>query len=338
MNAAGSTDAQLGLEAGDGLGASAALIDAVIAPVLRLPDQREDGFRLVDRAGPRVVTSDVFAVDPLVFPGGDIGLLAAAGVCNDLLASGARITEVALGVYASSFLATSTLRACLDSFGSALDSLGASVVCGDTKVHSERQPELLLFATGLGVALSERRFDLADTLAGDDIIVTGPLGDHAIAVLSAREGLGFESVVSSDARPLNGPIEELIARNLVHSLRDLTRGGLVAAVWDGFVATGLGWAIDDEHIPVHRPVRAAAEMLGLDVLTLTNEGSMLITAPIATRDQILTVLRSWPQTAESAVIGTVTDRGDTSGPVLVGPRGTRRPITLPYGIGVPRLC
>ncbi|MEU4220875.1 AIR synthase-related protein [Actinoplanes sp. NPDC026623] len=329
---------RLGLAAGDGLGASSALIDTLIAPLLDLPDVREDGFRLAQRTEPRVITSDVFSVDPLIFPGGDIGLLAATGACNDLLASGARITEAALGIFAAADLERATLQRCLESFAAPLAELGASVVCGDTKISPFREPELLLFVTALGVALSPQRFDMADTEAGDVIIVTGALGDHAIAVLSEREGLGFEAVVRSDARLLNGPIEELIGAGELHSIRDLTRGGLVGGLWDGFRATGLTWSVREESIPVHRPVRAAAEMLGLDVLTLTNEGCMLLTARAEHSEHVIETLRKWPETAEAEVIGTVARGGDVLGPQLISDRRGPKLIPMPGGIGIPRLC
>lgn len=329
---------RIGIAAGDGLGASSRLLDAVLEPVLRLSGTREDGFRLAATDTDRVITTDVFSVDPIVFPGGDIGSLAAAGICNDLLAGGARVTDIALGVYASAHLRTATLRECLASFNALVAPLGAQVVCGDTKVHPGERPELLLFATALGSALSERRFDLADTRPGDDIVITGPIGDHTIAVLSAREGLGFESVVTSDARPLHDPIADLIGRDLVHSLRDLTRGGLTAALWDGYRATKLCWAVFEEAVPVNRPVRAAVEMLGLDAFTLTNEGCMLITCPPEHRRTVLEILRSRPGTARAEVIGVVREEPDGIGPVLVRSTGAERPIVLPHGVGIPRLC
>jgi hydrogenase expression/formation protein HypE len=338
MSGSDQTSERIGIAAGDGLGASALLMDSVLEPILRLSGMREDGFRLATCDAERVITTDVFSVDPIIFPGGNIGSLAAAGVCNDLLASGADVREIALGVYASANLETATLRECLESFNALVEPLGAQIVCGDTKVHPSSKPELLLFATALGTALSKRRFDLADTRAGDDIIITGALGDHAIAVLSAREGLGFESTVTSDARPLHDPIAKLVAQDLVHSLRDLTRGGLTAALWDGYRATKLEWAVYEKAVPVHRPVRAAAEMLGLDVLTLTNEGCMLITCESEHRETVMEVLRSCPSTAEAAVIGTVREERDGVGPVLVGPLGGPRVLVLPHGIGVPRLC
>ena len=328
----------VGLEAGDGLAASASLLDDLIAPALHLHPGREDGFWLSSRDGSRVVTADVFSVDPLIFPGGNIGALAAIGVCNDLLASGARPTEVALGVYASADLRLDVFRQCLESFRSVLEVHGAEVVCGDTKVHPDTQPELLLFATALGVAYSDRRFDLADTGPGDVIIVTGHLGDHTIAVLSMREGLGFESVVRSDAQPLMHPLTEIIQQQLAHSMRDLTRGGLIAALWDGFKANGLCWSVDEDLIPVRRPVRAAAEMLGLDVLSLTNEGCMLITTAARNQEEVLALLHSHPETANATAIGTVENDPTVSGPILRSREGVTRLIPALRGIGVPRLC
>jgi hydrogenase expression/formation protein HypE len=329
---------RVGLAAGDGLGASGLLMDTVLEPALRLSGMREDGFRLAARDAELIITADVFSVDPIFFPGGNIGSLAAAGVCNDLLASGGVVSEIALGVYASAELETARLQDCLASFYAVVEPLGARIVCGDTKVHPSARPELLLFATGLAAARSQRRFDLADTQPGDDIIVTGALGDHAIAVLSAREGLGFESVVTSDAGSLHDPVARLISEGLVHSLRDLTRGGLTAALWDGYRATKLSWAVHEDALPVHRPVRAAAEMLGLDVLTLTNEGCMLVTCEPRHRGTVMHVLRSRPSTAEAAVIGTVRGEDADVGPVLIDSRGTARCLVLPHGIGVPRLC
>jgi hydrogenase expression/formation protein HypE len=328
----------LGLAAGDGLGASNLLLDSVLAPALRLSSSREDGFRLAPGDTARVITTDVFSVDPIIFPGGNIGTLAAAGVCNDLLASGANVREVALGVYASAHLRTETLRTCLTSFHALLEPLGAQIVCGDTKVHPSAKPELLLFATALGTAMSESHFDLADTRPGDDIIITGALGDHAIAVISAREGLGFESAVSSDARTLYDPVAQLIVAGVLHSLRDLTRGGLTAALWDGYRATKLAWMVHEDALPVHRPVLAAAEMLGLDVLTLTNEGCMLMTCAPQHRETVMGILRASRTSAEATIIGTVQADAAPVGPVLTGRPGGARLIPLPNGIGVPRLC
>lgn len=329
---------RLGLAAGEGLGASGRLIREVLKPALRLRGELEDGHRLAPTEHDRVITSDVFSVDPIRFPGGNIGGLAAAGVCNDLLASGALVTDVALGIFASAELEISVLLECLESFASVLADHQAWVVCGDTKVHPSPAPELLLFATGVGRAWSDARFDLGDTADGDAIIISGSLGDHSIAVLSQREGLGYESVVTSDARSLVNSIAPLARSGLIHSMRDLTRGGLVAALWDGFAATGLQWRVDERSIPVKMPVRAAAEMLGIDVLALTNEGCMLITCPAAKCSGVLDVLRASEATAGATAIGSVAQVDNSLGPVLIDDGGIARLLPLPHAMGIPRLC
>lgn len=330
-------DTVVGLDTGDGLGASAEFLREFLSPILKLPKDLEDGYRFTNDCKEQVVTADVFSVDPIIFPGGNIGGIAAAGVINDLLASGARVRQVSLGIYASAKLARSVLADCLDTFVQEITSQGGAVVCGDTKVHADRTPELLLFVTGIGAPWSSERYDLSATCSGDDIIVTGSLGSHSLAVLTAREGLGFEAVIASDVCSLTQPIADVAKRGLVHSLRDLTRGGLIAGLWDGFKSTTLLWSVFEEIIPVDRSVRAAAEMLGLDPLALTNEGCMMITAPFENRDLLLRALHAHDSTSGARVIGTVS--GPTNiGPLIKSRAGDMRLLPLPRGIGVPRLC
>jgi hydrogenase expression/formation protein HypE len=327
----------IGLAAGDGLGASSALIRDVVRPILKLHSKLEDGAR-VDLAGASmVVTTDLYSVDPLHFPGGDIGLLAACGAINDLAASGARIRHCTLGIYASAQLPVSTLEHCLESFAQLVLAEGAVVICGDTKVHNDAKPELILCVTAMGAPITDSSFDLDATMPGDDIVITGPLGDHSIAVLSAREGLGFDSVVSSDAKPMIEPVAELAEAGLVHSLRDLTRGGLVAALWDAYRATGLDWTVNADAIPVRDRTQAAAEMIGLDPLALTNEGCMLVTAPRAHRERVLDIMASHSSTKEAVVIGTVMD-ASAPGPMIIRSDASRTLLSLPSGLGIPRLC
>lgn len=327
----------IGLAAGDGLGDSSTMLTEILAPVLRLPTKLEDGHRLDIDAGPIVVTTDVFSVDPIVFPGGDIGRLAACGAVNDLAASGARLSSCTLGIYASAELERAVLERCLRSFADVVIAEGGQVVAGDTKVHPDRRPELLLFVTALGRPCTLSSLDLDETRAGDDVYVTGPLGDHSIAVLSAREGLGFESVVQSDASPLSEPVLALAEAGLLHSARDLTRGGLVAALWDLYSAAGLACEIRRADLPIGERTQAAADMLGLDVLALTNEGCMLITAPREHRARVLKVLHDHTATAQAALVGQIAD-GPSLGPTLTVDGAGEVVIPLPRGLGVPRLC
>lgn len=328
---------RIGIAAGDGLGMSQELICDFLSPILNLPRDLEDGYRFPCDSQDLVMTSDGFTVEPLVFPGGNIGLIAATGVINDLLASGALIRQVSLGIYVSAELERSVLADCLKSFAYEVTSNGGAVVCGDTKVHTDCKPELLFFVTAIGVPWSNNRYDLSATCEGDDIFVTGALGNHSLAVLSAREGLGFESVIVSDTRSLTQPIVDLARQDLIHSMRDLTRGGLISGLWDGFKATSLCWSVNEDALPVEGSVQAAAELLGLDPLAMTNEGCMMITAPSENRNAILSTLTAHKSTEGARLIGTVGSAA-TVGPLIHTVRGDFRILPLPSGIGVPRLC
>lgn len=333
-------DDLVGLASGDGLGAATELLESIVYPCLRVSGGQDDGAWT---AGPRgawqVVTTDLFVVDPVEFPGGNIGKLAAAGCVNDLLASGARTRAVTVGLYLSAYLSRALLARMLDAFRAELDRAGAEVVCGDTKVHPGRDPLLLMAVTGVGEPFGDRRYALADARPGDLLVVTGPLGAHTIAVLSAREGLGFERVVRSDVQPLLEPIGSLAERGLPRCLRDLTRGGLVAALWEGARATDLLWEIDADAIPVDHEVRAATELLGLDPLTLANEGCMLLVVPPAKADEALRLLRGYDATARATVVGRIRAAADGVGAALAGHgEGPVKVLPYPAGIGIPRLC
>jgi hydrogenase expression/formation protein HypE len=330
----------VGLASGDGLGAATELLESVIYPRLRVSGGQDDGAWTPTLAGAwQVVTTDLFAVDPIEFPGGNIGKLAAAGCINDLLASGARARTLTVGLYLSAYLQRNVLGRMLDTFRTELDRAGAEVVCGDTKVHPGRDPLLLLAVTAVGEPIGDRRYALAEAVPGDLLMVTGPLGAHTIAVLSAREGLGFERVVRSDVQPLLGPIGALVERSLARCLRDLTRGGLVGALWEGARATDLLWEIDADAVPVDRDVRAAAELLGLDPLTLANEGTMLLVVPPAEAEEVLRLLRGHDATARTAVVGRIAPAADGVGAAVVRDgEGSVKVLPYPAGIGIPRLC
>jgi hydrogenase expression/formation protein HypE len=332
-----SSHGPIGIEAGDGLAASSDLLRRVLQPILGLPKVLEDGHRFTPTAGDQVITTDIYSVEPIEFPGGDIGTLAACGSINDLAVSGAQMTYCSLGIYASAQLELSRLEAVLQTFAGLIHQQGAAIVCGDTKVHPDRMPELLLFVTAVGSPWDAATFDLTGARQGDQVIVTGALGDHSIAVLSAREGLGFESVVSSDVRPLCAPLARLAPHKGLHAVRDLTRGGLTAALWDLYEVTGLAAALVGTAMPVAERTQAAADMLGLDPLTLTNEGCALIIVGREASEEIIRLLHQYPETSGAVVIGELV-ASDQVGPTVRAEDGSSYVLPLPRGIGVPRLC
>lgn len=331
----------VGLAAGEGLAASRYLLDELVIPALGADRSGEDSICIRTRARTLVVTADLYAVEPLVFPGGNVGLLAACGAINDLAAGGARLAHMSVGLYVSQHLDRSVLEDILSDLGAMVQSRGATVVCGDTKVHEGADPQLLISVTAFGEPLSDRDYALRNTRSGDSIIVSGPLGSHTIAVLSAREGLGFESSIRSDVSPVGETVLSLLAPFDIHSLRDLTRGGLAGAIWDGVRATGLDWSIQEGVVPIQRWVRAASDLLGLDPMLLTNEGCMLLTVPEGDAAEVLAVLRADPLTGSAAIVGHVATPSDVSGEpvaILEIDSGGRQLLPFPHGIGVPRLC
>lgn len=199
---------------------------------------------------------------------------------------------------------------------------------------------IAISVTAVGHRLGHRRYDLSDTRNGDAVILTGALGAHSVAVLSAREGLGFERAVTSDVAPLRAPMQALIKDDLLHSIRDLTRGGLIGALWDGVEATGLDWVLDDGAVLVDHDVRAATELLGLDPLALTNEGCLLLTADSADASRVVEHLARYPATCRSRVVGRTTCAHLDGWPVArVASRGeSGKVVRRPVALGVPYLC
>lgn len=332
-------EGMVGLAAGDGLGAMYELLRELILPSLRAPVDGEDGFWMpTNGVANLVVSADGYSVDPIEFSGGDIGRLAFCGIGNDLLASGARLRRLTISLFLSPELMRSQLRRVMQSVGTMASSFGVEVICGDTKVVSELKTGLLIAVTGIGEPISERRYDLRETLEGDEIVVTGNLGAHSIAVLSAREGLGFDSVVKSDASYLHDPIVGAFQRfgGGIHGARDLTRGGLVAGLWEGSMTTGRCWKFRHESIPIQHEVRGACELLDIDPMALTNEGVMMLTVHPSATESLIAYLRTFPQTSNTVSIGTV-------GAIdITGPRVLRldplSDTTCPAGLGKPRLC
>jgi hydrogenase expression/formation protein HypE len=325
---------------GDGAGATQQFIrDFVLSrfgnPVLNPLD---DAASVPWTAGAVTVSTDSFVVDPLLFPGGDIGGLAVSGTINDLTASGARTCYLTLSLVMAEGLSFETLATILDSAAAAARAAGALVVAGDTKVVPRGSVELVINTTALGiqVAASARRGP-AFVSPGDAVMVTGTVGDHAIAVLSAREGLGFEQRVSSDCAALDDLILPLLADGLpIRCLRDPTRGGLLGAVIDIAEASGCEIRLDTARVPVDRHVAMACEMLGLDPLQLVNEGKMVLVVDPSSADLVLARLRAHPRGQRSEVVGAV-HAARSAQVVLDEPTGARIAVR-PWAAGVPRLC
>lgn len=298
-----------------------------------------DATRLPQLSAPVAMTTDSFVVAPLLFPGGDIGKLAVYGTVNDLAVSGARPLWLSLAMIIEEGLPMATLERVLASVAEAADRVGVSVVTGDTKVVPHGAADgLFLNTTGVGQIIEPAPTGPASLREGDRLIVSGPIGRHGMAVMCAREGLGFDPPPQSDCAPLIDAVEALRAAKIpVRAMRDATRGGLAAVLHEWAESCGLTLTIEEDRVPVSDDVRGACELLGLDPVHVANEGTMAVAVPGDFAEAAVAALRSVSVSDSAACIGEVGMRG--LAPVLMR-RGLGRetPLDEPAGSPLPRIC
>jgi len=296
---------------------------------------------LVGELGPGQVamTTDSYVVQPLFFPGGDIGKLAVCGTVNDLAVAGARPVALSAGFILEEGLPLETLERVVGSMAETAHAAGVPIVTGDTKVVERGAADGLFINTaGLGVVDPGLNLGAAHLRPGDRILINGTVGDHGMAVMVQREGLSFSSALESDCAPLHDLIAAALeaAPGQVRAMRDATRGGLVT-VLNEWAGAGVGIEVEEEAIPVRGEVRAISEMLGLDPLYAANEGKVVLGVTPEAAEGTLAALRGHPLGREAALIGRVTD--EHAGRVaLRTPLGTRRVLEMLTGAQLPRIC
>jgi hydrogenase expression/formation protein HypE len=313
----------------DLLGPANAVLQLNDAAAIDLPD----GSRLA-------LTTDSFVVSPLAFPGGDLGRLAICGTVNDLAMMGAQPLALSLGLVLEEGLEREALAQVLASARRACEESGARIVTGDTKVV-ERGAADRLFANTSGVGLIPAGVDLGGEKAreGDVVLVNGPLGDHAMAVLAARGDLPLEGDFRSDCAPLNGLVAAMLdaGGEGVHVLRDLTRGGLAAALNEIATQSRRLIEIVESDVPVRPAVQAAADLLGYDTLMMANEGKLTAIVSAGCAEAVLAAMRDHPLGRDSVVIGEA--KSHAEGRVTARtPLGPARIVDLPSGELLPRIC
>ncbi|MFO8061259.1 MAG: hydrogenase expression/formation protein HypE [Bacillota bacterium] len=328
---------------GDGGQASRSLIEEVFLSILgdEYLGGLDDAAILPGpgREGSLAFTTDSFVVSPWEFPGGDIGKLAVCGTVNDLAACGAEPVWMSAGFILEEGLSLVCLRTAVRSMARCLREAGVRLAACDTKVVERGGGDgLYINTSGIGFQLPEADLAAERVRPGDAVLVSGPVGDHGVAVLAAREGMSFSTPVVSDCAPLGGLTGKLI-RSLgdrVRFMRDPTRGGLATVLKEIALGAGCDVVVEEERIPVRREVRAAAEMLGLDPLYLANEGKMvLITDPDAAAEA-LRIMRGDPVGEAAEEIGRVeSGRGLVR---LITPLGGTRRLGLLVGDPLPRIC
>ncbi len=303
-------------------------------------DALGDGAVVPVTGGEIVLSTDTFVVHPLEFPGGNIGHLAVHGTVNDLAMMGATPRYLSAGFVLEEGLPLDLLGRVLDAMEQAADDAGVTVVTGDTKVVDRGKADgLFVNTTGVGVLVDGFRPEPTAARAGDAVIVSGPLARHGMAVMAVREGFSFESEITSDTANL-APLVAALRDELgsrVHVLRDATRGGLASALNEIAAASGVGVELEDGSIPIPGPVQAACEMLGLDPLYVANEGVLVAFVDAGASQDAVRILRSFPQGAGAAAIGSAV--GEHTGMVILrtGVGGTRVVDMLP-GDQLPRIC
>jgi hydrogenase expression/formation protein HypE len=294
----------------------------------------------LDLEGVRLAfTTDSYVVDPIFFPGGDIGSLAICGTVNDLAMRGADPRYLSLGFILEEGFLLSDLERILRSMAEAARLAGVQVVTGDTKVVPKGKADKI-FVNTAGIGLIPPGVNVAgqNARSGDVLLISGTLGDHGMTILSKREGLAFDSPLKSDVAPLNGLVKAMLAVCPgLHVLRDPTRGGLATTLNEIAQQSQISMEIWEESLPVRNEVQAAAEILGLDPLYLANEGKLVAIAPEAGADRLLKAMQQHPCGQGSALIGRVL--GDNPGRVFMKTAiGGRRLIDMLTGEQLPRIC
>jgi hydrogenase expression/formation protein HypE len=286
-----------------------------------------------------VVSTDTFVVNPLEFPGGNIGSLAVHGSVNDVAMMGARPVCLTAGFVLEEGFPLEVLDRVIRSMADAAKHAGVPVVAGDTKVVERGKADGLYINTAcIGSADKEFRPAPQNARAGDAVIVSGAIGRHGMAIMAAREGLAFETTITSDSACLIGLVNELrSARVDVHVLRDPTRGGVASALNEIAAASRVGVEIDETVLPVPEDVRAACEVLGLDPLYVANEGILLAFVPQAEADRALRIMRMHPLGIGAEQIGRVLDSHAGVVALRTSLGGTRIVDLLP-GDQLPRIC
>lgn len=284
-------------------------------------------------------TTDSFVVDPLFFPGGDIGKLAICGTVNDLAAAGAKPFALSAAFILEEGLEISLLENVVEAMADAAKSAGVCIVAGDTKVVPHGKADRIFITTsGIGMVDASPQPSPERARPGDAIIISGTIADHGMAVMMARENIQMGSKITSDCAPLNGLVNSVLqVSHNVHSLRDPTRGGVAAALHEIAVQSGVCIEIEEQLVPIRENVRVACELLGIDPLHVANEGKMIFIVSYEECERTLAAMRNCQEGKDAAVIGRVLEQ--PAGLVcLRTSTGTRRVIDIPAGELLPRIC
>jgi len=329
------------LEHGGGGLLSNELIAGTFLPLLKNPllETLEDGAVFEAGGAKLCFTTDSFVVQPRFFPGGNIGSLAVHGTVNDLAMCGGTPLALSAGFILEEGFSMEELERIVRSLAEAAKKAGVAVVTGDTKVVPRGAADgLFINTSGIGIVRYGGALSVRSIRPGDAVILSGPIGEHGAAILSARSDLGLVSEVLSDSAPLNGLVERILAASPnIHCMRDATRGGLGAILAEIAGQSGMRISIREASIPIREEVQGICEIFGFDPLFLANEGRMALFCPEEDAEKVLAAMQGHDLGREACRIGTVASH-QRGGLVLETVIGGSREIDLPTGELVPRIC
>ncbi len=334
-------DAEISLAHGSGGALTHRLLEQLFLPAFHNPmlDARHDGAMLELGDTRLAFSTDSYVVQPLFFPGGNIGDLAINGTVSDLAMCGARPHYLSAGLILEEGFPMEQLEGIVSSMQCAARRADVQLVTGDTKVVEKGCGDgIFINTSGIGVIEGNTSVAPARVENGDLIILSGDLGRHGIAVMAAREGLDFGVTIASDTAPLSLPVLSLLAAGIdLHCLRDLTRGGLATALVEVAETAQADFSIKERAIPVSEPVRGACEILGLDPLYVANEGRFVAWVAAAEAEHALEIMHGHPLGTGACIIGRVTE-GDHGAVTMETHIGGKRAIDMLSGEQLPRIC
>ncbi len=283
-----------------------------------------------------VISTDGHTVDPLFFPGGDIGKLSIAGTVNDIAVMGAKPLAIANGMVIREGFSADDLETIVKSMDAVCQEAGVSIITGDTKVMEQgKLDQMIITTTGIGVVNKGEIKRDSSLNVGDKIILSGSVGDHGMALMSYREGFGFDTDLQSDVAPIWEIVETALAIGGVTSMKDPTRGGLANALNEIANKSGVGLLVEEDKIPLKEPVIAVSEMLGIDPYEVANEGKVIMGVEKELADETLNAIKKTRYGAKAQIIGEVTEDNHV---ILETSLGGKRILEAPIADPVPRVC
>ncbi len=283
-----------------------------------------------------VISTDGHTIDPLFFPGGDIGKIAVAGTVNDISVMGARPIAIASAMVLSEGFRGEELERIVRSMDAVSEETGVSIITGDTKVmEKDKLDRMIITTTGIGVVKRGEIVRDSGLRPGDMIILTGSVGDHGMALMAFREGFGYDTELESDVAPVWEMVEAALSTGGVTAMKDPTRGGIANALNELAEKSSVGMVVEEERIPVKEEVLAVSEMLGIDPYEVANEGKVIIGVDPEYADEVLDAIRKTRYGGEAQIIGEVNSERHV---ILETRLGGRRILEAPVADPVPRVC